>query len=136
MGIPYEYIGTKPFFVDKHAGTGIIWRGKGDVQEIDPVFVPIFEKIYVNCVPLAGAQMKIVLTEAEQKVARKSKGDKTKVPVGTSYSSYSYNDLRLLFTQKTGAHPAKDASAVDMIQAIQAADVTAASLGEDITDEL
>jgi len=130
-GVQYEYIGSKPYFVDKHAGTGLVWKGKGTVHEIDPTFVPQFEKIYVDCIPRAGAQMRRVTSDADMK---KVKLNKTKVPSGTPYSNYSYTDLLTLYTKKTGKTPGPDITASELIAGIQDADLTIAALGE-VIDE-
>jgi hypothetical protein len=130
-GVQYQYTGKKPFFVDRHAGTGLVWPGPGTVMEIDLAFVPNFERIYVDCIPKAGAQMRRVTSDADMK---KVKADKTKVPAGTPYSSYAYHDLLALYVERTGKNPSGDVTASELIAGIQDADLTLASLGQTLDE--
>ena len=125
----YEYIGPKKVFFDRHAGTATVWNGKGDIQGIDPSFVPRFDEIYVDCDPPTGAQMRRITSKLE---ATKAKVDKKVVPAGTPYSGYSYEQLRGLYVQKVGQHAKPGLSASDLIASIQKAD---AELFEGIVSE-
>ena len=72
--VKIQYVGRKPFAIDNVAGSGVVWNGNGDIQEVSDRAARVLVK-YPDQWALVNAEDAPIIEQPEQFQARDDTGE-------------------------------------------------------------